>query len=88
MILVLVRNEETRKRAATRVFFWLIASSEPKIIRFDFGCLFWEFFVSIYLMWNDVDVFVESEVNDQIGLQIYSWNIFDARTRREQAKHM
>lgn len=39
-------------------------------------------------MRNDVDVFVESEVNDQIGLQIYSWNIFDARTRREQAKHM
>lgn len=31
---------------------------------------------------NDVDMFVESEVNNQIGLQIYSWNIFDARTRQ------
>lgn len=72
MILVLARNEETRKRAATRALFMI--NRFKRAVGYSVTLSLFTF-VYVLVFGDFVDVegkFVDTEVNDQIGLQIYS----------------
>lgn len=85
MILVLARNEETRKRAATRALFMINRLNEPKTIRFDLFVLSSDLFFIVetkkmMLTWWKLTIKLDYKfIHETFSMLVHGG---------EQAKHM